>query len=120
MYSLEVLTMKLQKYTSEVETLTTYLEYFCKSKHTNQSAKEIFHNYKNEKFSNKISLCDECFDVMQYSIERLQNCPHEEKPRCRTCKTPCYEKSYWKKLAQVMMYSSLRLTLTHIKDKYFF
>jgi hypothetical protein len=112
--------MKLEKYTAEVKTLKTYFEYYCKANHTNQKDKEICHTYKDANFNDTISLCDQCLEAMKYSIERLQNCPYEEKPRCRTCKTPCYQKSYWKRVAKVMIYSSVRLTLTHIKDKYFF
>ncbi|MCI0501291.1 MAG: nitrous oxide-stimulated promoter family protein [Epsilonproteobacteria bacterium] len=109
--------MTLDKYTTEVEILKNYFPYYCKHHHSNQIDKEFLHSYKDKDFSIKVSLCDECFDAMQYSIQRLQNCQYEEKPRCRTCKTPCYEKSYWKKLAKVMIYSSLRLKLTHFVSK---
>ena len=109
--------MKLEKYTSEINILTKYFSYYCKHHHSNQIIHEISHNYKNETFCEKISLCDECLDNLNYSIERLQNCQYEEKLRCRSCKTPCYEKSYWKKLAKVMIYSSLRLKLTNFVSK---
>ena len=112
--------MTLEKYNSEVETLYTYCEYFCLHNHTNQQKRTIPHIYKEQQSTIDTILCDECLDLLCYSLTRLQNCPYEEKPRCRKCKTPCYEKSYWKRVAKVMIYSSLRLTLTHIKDKYFF
>ncbi len=109
--------MKLEKYIQEVDTLQTYFQYFCQHNHTNQVIQNNSHSYKNNDFDETLKLCDECFETLKYSLERLQNCQYEEKPRCRTCKTPCYEKSYWKKLAKVMVYSSLRLKLSSFIDK---
>jgi len=110
-------TMKLEKYISEITILNQYFSYYCKSKHSNQINREILHSYKDRNFCEIVSICDECFDTLKYSIERLENCQYEEKPRCRNCKTPCYEKSYWKKLAKVMIYSSIRLTFTEFTSK---
>lgn len=109
--------MRFEKYISEVEILKDYVQYFCKSKHNNQEVVEVSYNYQNIQLSEELILCSECLETIEYSIQRLQNCQYDEKPRCRNCKTPCYEKNYWKKLAKVMIYSSLRLKLTHFVSK---
>lgn len=109
--------MKLEKYISEVQILKTYFEHFCQHNHTNQLDKEICYNYKDQILCENVKLCDKCLETIQYSIQRLQHCQYEEKPRCRSCKTPCYEKSYWKTLAKVMIYSSLRLGVTNFINK---
>jgi hypothetical protein len=50
---------------------------------------------------------------------KLQNCPHEIKPRCRKCPTPCYEKQEWKNIARIMKYSAIKLSLGKIKSRVF-
>ena len=65
----------------------------------------------------KICLCAECRELFLYAHERLQACPHEEKPRCRVCKNPCYERTYWKKMAKMMRYSGMRLGFLKLKEK---
>ncbi len=56
-------------------------------------------------------LCSECEEVLRYSLDRLQTCSFDVKPRCRKCPHPCYEKEYWKKVAKIMRFSGMRLGL---------
>ena len=60
---------------------------------------------------------DECLKKIEYSFDRLLACPHEIKPRCRTCPNPCYEKKNWKETAQVMRYSGIKLGLRSVNKK---
>lgn len=106
--------MTLEKYTIEITTLKTYFEYFCKHNHQKSFPFNIKHTYQNQDFYEDINLCNNCFDTFQYSLQRVQNCQYDEKPRCRKCPTPCYEEVYWKKVAKVMRYSGIRLTLHQI------
>ncbi len=110
--------MDIEKYTSEIAILTRYFDYFCKTNHQNQTVHEFLHTYKNINFTEHFTLCPQCFEDISYSINRLQNCPHEIKPRCRHCKAPCYEKVYWKRLAKVMIYSSIRLKVENFLTKF--
>jgi len=111
--------MKTEKFESEINTLKTFLETYCSNKHKNQIEVEKNIRYKELSFSTTLHLCEECIAMFEYSLEKLQNCPNKEKPRCRQCPNPCYEKSQWKKLAKIMRYSGLKLGLLKLKNKLF-
>lgn len=109
--------MSEEKFLKDVKILLDFIELYCKDKHNSQknfSHLTITYQYKPlEEISYK--LCLTCKENFLYSYERLQECPHEEKPRCRHCKNTCYEKSKWKNLAQIMRYSGMKKGLTKIK-----
>jgi len=107
--------MKTEKFKSEVETLKRFFTIHCEDKHSVQNSFKKTVHYKDESFELHLHLCEECSELINYSIQRLQECPHEIKPRCRTCPKPCYEKTQWKKLAKLMKYSGVRLGLLKIK-----
>ena len=107
--------MKLEKFTSETKTLKKFFELHCKDKHSNQKlhCKQLIYN--NKKINIELKLCTECINLIDYSFERLQECPHDPKPRCRTCPNPCYSKIEWKKVAKLMKYSGIKLGVLKIK-----
>jgi len=109
--------MTTQKFEIEINTLKRFFKVYCNDKHENQRKKSVNLEYKNKKFRIDLSLCQECFDAINYSFERLDQCPHDIKPRCRTCLSPCYEKSRWKNIAKVMKYAAIKLSLTKMKNK---
>lgn len=109
--------MDIKKFETEVDTLKSFFEIYCKDKHKNSNTVAVDLEYKGKIISRELKLCDECLDNIKYSFERLRECPHEIKPRCRKCPSPCYEKSYWKKTSKVMMYSGVQLGLIKVKDK---
>lgn len=109
--------MHKDKFIKDVKILLSFIELYCKDKHeVDKNKQELVLNYKDENLE-KISyiLCPECRENFLYSYQRLQLCPHEEKPRCRHCKKPCYEKSKWKILASIMRYSGMKKGLTKIR-----
>ena len=107
--------MQQDKFKSEVQTLKKFFELHCKDKHQNQKnhCKELVYN--SEKVHVDLELCDDCIELIQYSFDRLIECPHDPKPRCRTCPNPCYDKDEWKKVAKLMKYSGIKLGLLKIK-----
>jgi len=107
--------MQNDKFKSEVQTLKKFFELYCNNKHTNQKnhCKELVYHY--EKIHVDLELCEECIKLIHYSFDRLIECPHDPKPRCRTCKTPCYSKEEWKKVAKLMMYSGIQLGVGKLK-----
>ena len=107
--------MDIKKYKSEVDTLKKFFELYCKDKHKNQNIFIKNFDYNNKKFDIELNLCDECKELINYSFDRLSQCPHDPKPRCRTCPNPCYEKNEWKKVARLMRYSGIQLGLLKIK-----
>lgn len=109
--------MTNEKFETEINTLKTFFELYCKDKHIDLKNKNIVLNYKEKDYSLDLCLCEDCNDAINYSFERLQNCKYEIKPKCRTCKTPCYEKPRWKNVAKVMMYSAMKLSLSKMKSR---
>lgn len=101
--------MTEEKFKSEVDTLNKFFTKYCEDKHENQYLYTYKFNYKNSSFESSISLCANCHNLISYSFDRLKECPHEIKPRCRKCPNPCYEKTQWKNLAKLMRYSGIRL-----------
>lgn len=107
--------MKKEKFKSEVETLLKFIAIYCHSNHNEQINAHELITYKQEHIKTNTKLCNNCKELYLYSINRLQNCPHEEKPKCRKCLNPCYEKQQWKDLAKIMRSSGMILGLTKIK-----
>lgn len=109
--------MTTQKFEIEINTLKTFFELYCKNKHEDQKENTIKLEYKDISVDIELHLCEECLDSINYSFDRLLDCPHDIKPRCRTCPTPCYEKQRWKNAAKVMKYAAINLSLTKAKKK---
>jgi hypothetical protein len=61
--------------------------------------------------SAKGHLCDACRDLLAYSLQRYERCPHDPKPSCKRCKTHCYRPAYRERVRQVMRYSGMRMLL---------
>lgn len=108
--------MKKDKFKTEISTLKSFFELYCKTNHTAQNNYNNIIKYKDFTLNNEITLCKDCKNLFDYSVNKLQNCPHEEKPRCRKCPNPCYEKDQWKTLAKIMRNSGLKLGLLKIKN----
>ena len=109
--------MTIKKFETEIYTLKKFYELYCKDKHQNQNQEEVTIDYKSEVFHLELCLCENCKNAIKYSFLKLQNCPHETKPRCRKCPNPCYEKKQWKEIAKVMKYSAIKLSLGKIKSR---
>ncbi len=109
--------METVKFKEEINTLKKFFEVYCNEKHMDQEniTKTFF--YKNEEIKLHLNMCPECLAKINYSFDRLLECPHDIKPRCRTCPTPCYEKKQWKEAAKVMRYSGMKLGLLSLNKK---
>ncbi len=110
--------MKTSKFKSEVETLKKFFELYCKNHHKNIVKKIVPLKYEKEEFYIDLNLCEDCYNHINYCFCRLLDCPHDEKPRCRKCPNPCYERKEWKNTAKIMRYSGIRLGLTSVKKKF--
>lgn len=109
--------MSEEKFSHDVQTVLKFIQLYCNHKHTNQKKEsmDIFYQDKNL-FQVSFHLCPTCKETFLYSLERLQNCPHEPKPACRKCENPCYERLRWKDMAKIMRYSGMKLGLLKIKN----
>jgi len=109
--------MTIEKFESEISTLDKFFTIYCNDKHQNRQEKEYIIPYKEKTFSFKISLCEECHELLKYAILKLQECPNDPKPRCRNCTDPCYEKEKFKQMAKIMRYSGMKLGLSKAAKK---
>ncbi len=55
----------------------------------------------------KEKLCDECSDLLDYALTRLEKCPLDPKPKCRKCPVHCYSPEYRKRIQEVMRFSGI-------------
>ena len=108
--------MDQTKFESEIEILKSFIKLYCDGQEHQERKLESFtckhHDYS---YKVEISLCEECQTLLKYSLQKLQDCPYEIKPRCRTCPNPCYEKGEWKTLAKIMRFSGLKLGVLRVK-----
>jgi len=111
--------MTYEKFRSEIDTLKNFFELYCHSKHQDRVMQEGSYKipYRGREFLLEVRLCDECNSLLSNSIKHLQECPHEEKPRCRKCPNPCYEKEEWKAVAKIMRFSGMKLGLSKVKKR---
>ncbi|WP_024955648.1 nitrous oxide-stimulated promoter family protein [Sulfurospirillum arcachonense] len=111
--------MTKEKFIIDSSTVLKFIQIYCDDKH--KDATKLYEtlqlNYLNENLDEKLEyhLCSTCKETFVYSYQRLKECPHDEKPRCRKCPNPCYEKTQWKKLATIMRYGGIQLGLNKIK-----
>lgn len=109
--------MTNEKFDSEVATLKKFYELYCKNKHNDLQSFSTNLEYKNKDTQVELHLCTQCYKNISYSFDRLNDCPHEIKPRCRTCPSKCYGKKEWGTAAKVMKYSAIQLGLSKLKNK---
>lgn len=111
--------MTNEKFIHDTKTVLKFIQIYCEDKHKEDPKKEESTDliYMNKNLSVKVNynLCSVCKDTFLLSYKKLQECPHEEKPSCRKCPKPCYERPDWKNVAKIMRYSGMKQGLTKLK-----
>jgi predicted amidophosphoribosyltransferase len=110
--------MTTEKFEKDARTVHKFVQLYCDNKHKNEKkcSGKIALNYKTKDLGFiDFNLCQECEKTLKYSHQRLLECPHDEKPSCRKCPNPCYEKPNWKRLAKIMKYSGMQMGLLRIR-----
>ena len=88
------LTFRLQK---EFNTIKAMVKLYCGDHHQAE-------NY----------ICDECTQLVEYTRERLLNCPFQDrKSTCTKCVVHCYKKDMQKKVIDIMRYAGPRMAWKH-------
>ncbi len=58
--------------------------------------------------------CSECREIIEYGIEKIDNCFYaEKKPFCSKCSIHCYNKNMQKKVKDIMRFSGPRIIFYH-------
>ena len=82
----------------EKKTITAMVDIYCRGHHAGE----------------KGSLCQNCRQLLQYALKRLDKCPFgPEKGPCSKCKIHCYEPSMREQIREVMQYSGPRMLSRH-------
>ena len=81
----------------EKETLHAMVQLYCRKNHAPAAG-----------------VCDECSGVLDYALNRLQNCPYgEKKTTCLNCPIHCYQPEMREHIRKVMRFASPRMLLHH-------
>lgn len=73
----------------EYKTLTGMINLYCRKSHS------------------KKELCPECTELLSYAKKRLELCPYNPKPKCKVCKTHCYNIAHRDRIKEVMKFSGM-------------
>jgi len=58
--------------------------------------------------------CESCRELLEYAVERVRQCPLQEKrTTCGKCQIHCYKPSMQKKIKEVMRYAGPRMLKAH-------
>ncbi len=70
--------------------------------------------YCNAHHHTKEKLCDECQDLLDYALLRVDGCPFaNNKPTCEKCLVHCYKPEKREKIRVVMRYAGPRMIWNH-------
>lgn len=70
--------------------------------------------YCSKKHNTKGELCNQCSDLLDYALTRIDRCKFgDKKPNCSNCKIHCYKKDMRQKIIEVMRYSGPRMLIYH-------
>ena len=108
-----------EKFILDTKTVLKFIQIYCDDKHKDIEKKEGLQSlvYREKKLDIDIvyHLCSACKDTFLLSYQKLQECPWEEKPSCRKCPKPCYERPDWKHVAKIMKHSGMKQGLIKLK-----
>jgi len=111
--------MTNEKFIHDTKTVLKFIQIYCDDKHKNDPKEKAYTElfYREEDLHVKVyyNLCSTCKDTFELSYHKLQICPHEEKPSCRKCPKPCYERPDWKTVAKIMKHGGMKLGLKKIR-----
>ncbi|MFA6923828.1 MAG: nitrous oxide-stimulated promoter family protein [Bacteroidales bacterium] len=88
--------LKEKSIRDEIATIKAMVLIYCKKKH-----------------KKNIDDCEECKELIEYAINKIQKCPHEVKPKCNNCKIHCYKNEMREKTKLIMRYSGKKIIYKH-------
>lgn len=95
---------------SDIRTLMRFIEIYCRENHPGERAPFSFRKLDlGETEKKEILLCPDCTKLLAYGLTMRLKCPHDPKPMCKKCETPCYHRDYRSKIREVMKFSGLFL-----------
>jgi hypothetical protein len=88
----------MKRLEKEKKTIGIMIQIFCDAHHGSDSK----------------LLCPKCTELLDYAVNRLDNCPYgQNKGACSKCKIHCYKPDMRKQITQVMRYSGPKMITKH-------
>ena len=111
--------MTNEKFIHDTQTVLKFIQIYCDDKHKDapkeDGKEDLVYNNKPLDIKVNYHICSTCKDTFYLSYKKLQECPHDEKPSCRKCPKPCYERPDWKRVAKIMKHSGMKTGFTKLK-----
>jgi hypothetical protein len=97
-----------QKEVNDIRTLIKFVGIYCRERHDGKKAPFLFKLLDMREITKKeISLCMDCARLLTYGLTMRLKCPHDPKPMCKKCESPCYHGDYKSKIREVMKFSGM-------------
>ncbi len=87
---------KEKRIKKDEKVLRKFIQVYCQNNHLKKGVPEYKDGY-----------CKECYELLEYSLKRLYNCPLDPKPQCKHCKVHCYKPKMRQKIKEIMKYSGI-------------
>jgi hypothetical protein len=99
-----------EKEKTDIRILIKFVSIFCRENHRREKTPFSFRLFDIQGFSKEeVFLCPECHRLLTYGLTMRVKCPHDPKPMCKKCQTPCYRGDYKEKIREVMKFSGMYL-----------
>ena len=99
-----------EKEQSDIRTLIKFVGIFCRENHDGEKKPFSFRPLDIKEIEKKeIALCPDCTRLLTYGLTMRLKCPHDPKPICKKCESPCYRGEYKEKIREVMKFSGIYL-----------
>jgi hypothetical protein len=91
----------------DIRTLLRFVAVYCRNHHRDADAQPFtFKGMSADTLGvKKALLCPECTRLMKYALTMRLKCPHDPKPMCKKCDSPCYHGEYRQKIREIMKFS---------------
>jgi len=53
----------------------------------------------------RVRICNDCHEFLEYAIERRIRCPLDPKPTCKHCQVHCYRAGHRERVREIMRFS---------------
>ena len=99
-----------EKEASDIRMLMKFAGIYCRENHDGEKRPFSFKRQDLRPIEKKeILLCVECTRLLTYGLTMRLKCPHDPKPMCKKCQTPCYHGEYKERIRDVMKFSGIYL-----------
>ncbi len=95
---------------SDIRTLLRFVHIYRRERHDTEKEPFSFRGF--DAGTLRLSphrLCPECTRLMKYALTMRLKCPHDPKPMCKKCESPCYHGDYGQRIREIMKFSGLYL-----------